>query len=42
MGDEMSGDILKDEDEVRSLTKSVRGSYQSLCFKFDLTNPASK
>ena len=38
----MSGGILKDEDEVRSLSKIVRGSDQSLCFKFDLTNLASK
>ena len=33
-GDEMSGMILKDGDEVRSLTKSMSGSYQKLMFEF--------
>ena len=33
-GDEMSGIILKDDDEVRSLTKIMCGSYQKLMFEF--------
>ena len=33
MGDGTSGDILKDDNEVRSLTKSVSGSDRKFVFE---------
>ena len=41
MGDETRSSVPKDAKGVRSLTKSVSGSYMRLRVNFNLTNPAS-